>query len=306
MKISVIGAGNVGATAAHYLLEDRLADELVVVDVVPGLAKGKCLDFLEASPLRQYPIKVTGTEDFSEIRNSNIVVVTAGIARKPGMSRLDLLKTNEKIMKDVAMHIKTHASGAFVLVVSNPLDVMCYVALKTTGFPKNRVFGMAGVLDTSRFRYFVAEKLQLNPTDIQAMVLGGHGDEMVPIISTATVSGIPLTHFLNKTQIQEIVERTQKAGAEIVSYLKTGSAFYSPAASVVEMVRCLVTDVQKILPLACYLEGEYDAHDLYCGVPARLGREGVLEIIEIHLNPEEKEAMGKSLAAVKASLEELK
>ncbi len=306
MKISVIGAGNVGATAAHYLLEDRLADELVVVDVVPGLARGKCLDFLEASPLRHYPIRVIGTEDFSEIRNSNVIVVTAGIARKPGMNRLDLLKTNEKIMKDVAMHIKNHAPNAFVVVVSNPLDIMCYVALKTTGFPKNRVFGMAGVLDTSRFRYFVAEKLCVNPTDIQAMVLGGHGDEMVPIISTATVSGIPLTHFLDKTQIQEIVERTQKAGAEIVSYLKTGSAFYSPAASVVEMVRCLVTDVQKILPLACYLEGEYGARDLYCGVPVRLGREGVLEIIEIHLNPEEKEAFVKSLTAVKASLAELK
>ncbi len=306
MKISVVGAGNVGATTAQYLLEEKLADELVVVDVVPGLAKGKCLDFLEASPLRHYPIKVAGTEDFSEIRNSNIIVITAGIARKPGMSRLDLLKTNEKIMKDVSIHIKTHAPTAVVLVVSNPLDVMCYVALKTTGFQKNRVFGMAGVLDTSRFRYFVAEKLRVNPVDIQAMVLGGHGDEMVPIISTATISGIPLTHFLNKTQIQEIVERTQKAGAEIVSYLKTGSAFYSPAASVVEMVRCLVTDVQKILPLACYLEGEYGACDLYCGVPARLGRGGVLEIIEMKLNPEEKEAFGKSITAVKASLQELK
>ncbi len=300
-----MGAGNVGASCAVYLLEEKLADELVVVDIVEGLPQGKCLDMCEVSPLRDYPVKVIGSNNYADIKNSDVIVVTAGIARKPGMSRLDLLKTNEKIIKSVATEIKTHAPNAIIIVVSNPLDVMCYVTYKVTGFPKNRVFGMAGVLDTSRFRYFVAEKANVDPTQVQAMVLGGHGDEMVPVISSATVSGIPLTKFLSKADIDAIIERTQKGGAEIVALLKTGSAFYAPAASIVEMVKSVVKDTKKILPVACYLDGEYDAKGVYCGVPARLGQSGVEEIINIDLSADEKAALDKSISVVKESIASL-
>lgn len=305
MKISVVGAGNVGASAAVYLLEEKLADELVVVDIIEGLPQGKCLDLAEVSPIRGYPIKIAGANDYAKIEGSDIIVVTAGVARKPGMSRLDLLKINEKIIKSVATEIKAHAPNAIVIVVSNPLDVMCYVTYKVTGFPKNRVFGMAGVLDTSRFRYFVAEKANVDPTQVQAMVLGGHGDEMVPVISSATISGVPLTKFLSKEDIDAIIKRTQGGGAEIVALLKTGSAFYAPAASIAEMVKSVVKDTKKILPVTCYLDGEFGAKSVYCGVPARLGRNGIEQIIEIALSADEKAALNKSISVVQESIKSL-
>jgi len=306
MKITVFGAGNVGATTAHYLLEDNLCDELVLIDVAEGLAKGKVLDMLEASGVRGYTKKATGTEDPSAIQNSDLVIVTAGLARKPGMSRLDLLTTNKKIIESICANIKKFAPNAIVIMVTNPLDVMCYVAYKVLGFKKEKVFGMAGVLDTSRFRYFLADALNLNPKDIQAMVLGGHGDSMVPLLSFTTVSGIPLTELLkDKDKLDKIVERTRKGGGEIVALLKSGSAYYAPAASVVEMVKAIVSDEQQVFPCAAYLDGKYGANDVYCGVPVRLGKSGVVEIVDLPLTGDEKTALEKSIAEVKSSIKEL-
>lgn len=306
MKITVFGAGHVGATCAHYLLEDNLCDELVLIDVADGLAKGKILDMLEASGTRGYTKKATGTDNPEEVKNSDLVVVTAGIARKPGMSRLDLLNTNKKIVEGICENIKKFAPKAIVVLVTNPLDVMCYVAYKILGFSKERVFGMAGVLDTSRFRYFLADTLNVNPKDIQAMVLGGHGDSMVPLLSFTTVSGIPLTELLkDNDKLTKIVERTRKGGGEIVSLLKTGSAYYAPAASVVEMVKAIITDEQQILPCAAYLDGEYGARDVYCGVPVRLGKTGVVEIVSLPLTESEKASLDKSITEVKNSINEL-
>lgn len=305
MKISVVGAGNVGASAVAYLAEENLADELVCVDIIEGLPQGKMLDLAEASPIRGYRAKFAGSNDYSAIKGSNVVVVTAGVPRKPGMSRLDLLKINEKIVKSVCEDVKKHAPDCVLVVVTNPLDVMCYVALKTTGFSPHRVLGMAGVLDTSRYRYFISELLNLHPSEIQAMVLGGHGDEMVPLISCTTVSGIPAAGFLTGDQIAQLVDRTRKGGAEIVNLLKAGSAFYAPAASIVEMVKAIVTDSQKILPAACYLQGQYGFSDVYCGVPARLGKKGVEEVIEVNLTENEKKGLEKSVSVVKQAIAEM-
>lgn len=305
MKISIIGAGNVGATTALYILEERLTDELMVIDVVEGLAPGKMLDLAEAAALRGYRGKIMGSNDFSHTSNSDIIVITAGVARKPGMSRLDLLKTNQQIVKSVCLKIKELAPNSIVLVVTNPLDIMCYVALKTTEFEKSKVLGMAGVLDAARFRYFAGDKTGTPPSSVQAMVLGGHGDEMVPLKSMGSISGVPLNEFLTEEETEIIIKRTQNAGAEIVRYLKTGSAFYAPAASVVEMLRAMVQDENKVLPASAYLEGEYGFTDVYCGVPVRLGRCGIKEIMEIELSKEEKEALNKSVAVVKNAIEQL-
>lgn len=304
-KITVVGAGNVGATAALYLAEKKLGD-IVVVDVVDGLPQAKAEDLVHASAMRGYGnITITGANDYTPIKNSNIVIVTAGVARKPGMSRSDLLGVNAKIVGQVAGNIKEHAPNAIVIVVSNPLDVMCWVMLKQTGFPVNRIIGMAGVLDTCRFRYFIAEALGAHPSDVQAMVLGGHGDSMVPLPRYSTVSGVPITQLLPEDKINAMVDRARKGGGEIVSLLKTGSAFYAPAASAVEMAEAIIHDSKRILPCAVLLKGQHGINDVFVGVPVKLGREGVEQIYELKMDPSELKALQDSAAAVKADMDEL-
>ena len=303
-KVSIIGSGNVGATSALYIAEKRIAD-VVLIDVVEGLARGKALDAIEAAPLRRYDTYIEGTEDFSAMVDSDVVVVTAGMPRKPGMSRDDLLQVNAKIMRSVSEQIARYAPNAVLIVVSNPLDVMCYTALKVTGFALKRVVGMAGVLDSTRFRYFLAEKLGVNVNVTTALVLGGHGDSMVPLPRYTTVSGVPIPELLSKDVIDELVERTRKGGAEIVSYLKTGSAFWAPAASVSEMVECVVRDKKRILPCSAYLRGEYGIEGLFIGVPVKLGKNGVEEIVELSLTKEEREALATSAAGVRQVIEKL-
>jgi malate dehydrogenase len=298
-KITVVGAGNVGATTAQRLAEKELARQVVMVDVVEGVPQGKALDQWESAPIELFDSRVIGTNGYAETAGSEIVVITAGIARKPGMSRDDLLNTNAGIVKAVATEIKKTSPNAIIVMVSNPLDVMCYVALKVTGFPRERVLGMAGVLDTARYRSFLAEELNVSVRDIQAMVLGGHGDTMVPLISYTTVSGIPVSQLMDKAKLDAIVDRTRNGGAEIVKYLKTGSAYYAPSAAAVQMCEAIVLDQKRVLPCAAWLQGEYGMKDLFLGVPCVLGRKGLEKILDVKLTAEERTALEKSAAAVK-------
>lgn len=297
-KVTVVGAGNVGATAAQRLAEKELCD-VVLVDIVEGLPQGKALDLAEAAPIEKHDAHLTGTNDYAPSANSDIVIITAGIPRKPGMSRDDLLSTNAKIMKNVTQEVAKLSPDAVLIIVSNPLDAMCHVAYETSGFPKNRVIGMAGVLDSARFRTFIAMELNVSVENITAFVLGGHGDTMVPLPRYSTVAGIPITELLPQERINALVERTANGGAEIVGLLKTGSAFYAPASAAVEMAESILKDKKKILPCAAYLEGEYGYNDLFMGVPVKLGANGVEEVIEITLLDEEKVALDKSADAVK-------
>jgi malate dehydrogenase len=298
-KITVVGAGNVGATTAQRLAEKELARRVVLVDIQEGIPQGKGLDQWESAPIEGFDTRVTGTNTYEETAGSEIVVVTAGIARKPGMSRDDLLNTNAGIVKQVSENIRDTSPDAIIIIISNPLDVMSYVAKQVTGFPRERVLGMAGVLDTARFRSFIAEALDVSVRDIQAMVLGGHGDTMVPLISYTSVSGIPVTQLMSADKLQAIVDRTRAGGAEIVKYLKTGSAYYAPSAAAVQMCEAIVHDQKRILPCAAWLEGEYGMSGLFLGVPCKLGRAGLEQILEVELTPEERDALTKSAEAVR-------
>ncbi len=305
-KITVVGAGNVGATAAQRLAEKHLARTVVLVDVVEGIPQGKGLDQWESAPIEGFDTRVVGAQDYGPAAGSELFIVTAGIARKPGMSRDNLVRTNADIVQQVSRQIKQASPKAIVVVVSNPLDVMCWVTKQVTGFPRERVFGMAGVLDTARYRSFLAEALDVSVDDIQAMVLGGHGDTMVPLISYTTVSGIPVTQLLDKATLDQIVARTRNGGAEIVALLKTGSAYYAPSAAAVQMVESIVLDRKRVLPCAAWLEGEYGLSGMYCGVPCKLGRNGVEQILEVQLTADEKAALAKSANAVKETMAAVK
>ncbi len=303
-KVTIVGSGNVGASSALYISEKRLAN-VVLIDIVKGLAHGRALDSVEAAPIRKYDTTIMGTTDFTAMRDSDVVVITAGKARTPGMSRDDLLQINAKIISSVSKEIARYAPNAILIIVSNPLDVMCYLALKVTGFALKRVVGMAGVLDSTRFRYFLAAELGVSVGDTTALVLGGHGDSMVPLPRYTTVCGIPIPELLPKDTIDKLIERTRKGGAEIVSYLKTGSAFWAPAAAAAEMVECVIRDKMRILPCSAYLRGEYGIEGLFVGVPVKLGKNGVEEIVELVLSKEESEALQNSAAGVKAVIEKL-
>jgi malate dehydrogenase len=303
-KVSIIGAGNVGATATYYIAEKVIAD-LVMVDVAGGMTQAKALDFLHAGPLRGYDVSIAGTDDFARIADSNVVVITAGLPRKPGMDRMDLLKVNADIVKQAARAIVEHAPNAIVIVVSNPLDIMCHVALRSTGFDLRRVVGMAGILDSTRFRYFVAEQLGCALSSVHAMVLGGHGDQMVPLPRLTTVGGVPITELMDAATVARLVDRTRKGGAEIVALLKTGSAYYAPAASVADMVEAVITDRKHLAPCATYVRGEYGIDDLFIGVPVILGKNGVERIIELALTDDEQKQLLASAAAVRKGVEEL-
>ncbi len=296
-KITVVGAGNVGATAAHWIASKELAD-VVLVDIVEGTPQGKALDLAQAAPIDGFDVKLVGTNGYEETANSDVVIITAGIPRKPGMSRDDLLKTNSDIVGSVTEEIAKHSPDAFLIIVSNPLDAMAQVALKRSGFPKNRVIGMAGVLDSARMRCFLAEALDVSVENVTAFVLGGHGDTMVPLPRYSTCAGIPVTELLPEDEIAAIVDRTANGGAEIVGLLKTGSAFFAPSLGAVEMAESILKDKKKILPCAVYLEGEYGVNGLFVGVPAKLGKNGVEQIIEISLTNDERAALQKSAGAV--------
>ncbi len=298
-KITVVGAGNVGATAAQRVAEKELAREVVLIDIVDGIPQGKGLDQWESAPVEGFDTRVIGSNGYEEAAGSGIFIVTAGIARKPGMSRDDLLNTNAKIVREVSENIKRVAPEAIVIIVSNPLDVMCHVAKEATGFPRERVIGMAGVLDTARYRSFLALELDVSVEDIQAMVLGGHGDTMVPLVSYTTVSGIPITQLVPQERLDAIVDRARKGGAEIVQYLKTGSAYYAPSAAAVQMAEAIVKDKKRILPCSAWLEGEYGMEGLFLGVPCKLGRNGLEQIIEVELTDEERQALANSAEAVR-------
>ena len=297
-KVSIVGSGNVGATAAHWIASKELAD-VVLIDIIEGVPQGKGLDLLEAMPIEKRDSHVIGTNDYRDTANSDIVVITAGIPRKPGMSRDDLLNTNHNIMKAVIGEVVKHSPNCIVIVVSNPLDAMAQAAYKLCGFPRERVIGMAGVLDSARFRAFIADELKVSVENVTAFVLGGHGDTMVPLPRYSTVAGIPITELMDKATLDRLVQRTRDGGAEIVKYLKTGSAFYAPSAAATEMVEAILKDKKKILPCAAYLQGEYGINGLYVGVPVKLGAKGIEQIIEVKLTPEEKAGLDKSAAAVK-------
>jgi malate dehydrogenase len=301
-KITVVGAGNVGATAAQRLAEKNLARTVVLVDVIEGVPQGKGLDQWESAPIEGFDTRVVGTNTYDAAEGSELFIVTAGIARKPGMSRDDLVRTNVEIVRQVSEQIKRVAPRAIVVMVSNPLDVMCWVAKQVTGFPRERVVGMAGVLDTARYRSFLAEALNVSVEDIQAMVLGGHGDTMVPLVSYTTVSGIPVSQLLDQATLDAIVTRTRNGGAEIVNFLKTGSAYYAPSAAAVQMTEAIVLDKKRILPCAAWLEGEYGLSGIYCGVPCKLGKGGVEQILEVKLSDAERAALARSASAVKETM----
>jgi malate dehydrogenase len=305
-KITVVGAGNVGATTAQRIAEKELARTVVMVDVAEGIPQGKGLDQYQSAPVEGFDTRVVGSNGYDETAGSDIVVITAGIARKPGMSRDDLLNTNAGIVKSVSEQVKQTSPDAIVIVVSNPLDVMCYVAKAVTGFPRERVIGMAGVLDTARYRAFLAEAMDVSVRDIQAMVLGGHGDTMVPLVSYTTVSGIPVTQLLAKDKLDAIVDRTRNGGAEIVKHLKTGSAYYAPSSGAVQMVESIVLDQRRVLPCAAWLEGEYGMRDLYLGVPCKLGRGGLLQVLEVELTDAERQALEQSAQAVREPMAAVK
>jgi malate dehydrogenase len=297
-KVTIVGAGNVGATAAHWIASKELAD-VVLLDVVEGVPQGKGLDLLEAMPIEKRDCHITGTNDYADSANSDIVVITAGIPRKPGMSRDDLLQTNYKIMSDVVSKVIAHSPNSILIIVSNPLDAMAQTAFRHCKFNRERVIGMAGVLDSARFRTFIAEELNVSVENVTAFVLGGHGDTMVPLPRYSTVAGIPITELIEPSRLEAIVQRTRDGGAEIVKHLKTGSAYYAPSAATVEMVEAILKDKKKILPCAVYLEGEYGITGYFVGVPCKLGSRGLEEIIEIKLTPEEDAALKKSAVAVK-------
>jgi malate dehydrogenase len=297
-KITVVGAGNVGATAAQRVAEKELAREVVLIDIAEGIPQGKGLDQWQSAPIEGFDSRIIGSNGYEESAGSGIYIVTAGIARKPGMSRDDLLTTNAGIVKSVAENIARVSPNAIIIMVSNPLDVMCYVAMKASGFPRERVVGMAGVLDTGRYRAFLASEIGVSVEDIQAMVLGGHGDTMVPLISYTTVSGIPITQLIAQDKLDAIVQRTRTGGAEIVSYLKTGSAYYAPSSGAVQMAEAIVKDKKRILPCAAWLQGEYGMKDLFLGVPVLLGKNGVERIIEVELTDAERAALKSSADAV--------
>ncbi len=297
-KITVVGAGNVGATTAQRICEKELAD-VVLLDIIEGVPQGKSLDLVEASPVEKHDAFVTGTNNYEDTRDSDVVIITAGIPRKPGMSRDDLLKTNAKIIKNVTMQICKYSPEATLIIVSNPLDAMCHVAYNVSGFPKNRVLGMAGVLDSSRMRAFIAMELDVSIENTTAFVLGGHGDTMVPLPRYSTVAGIPITELMLPDRIDAICKRTASGGGEIVSLLKTGSAFYAPASSAVEMAKAIIRDKKQILPCAVLLEGEYGINDLFIGVPVKLGKNGMEEIIQINLTEQEQGALNHSADSVR-------
>ena len=301
-KITVVGAGNVGASTAQRIAETELARRVVLVDILEGVPQGKGLDQWESAPIEGFDTRVMGSNDYGPAADSELFVVTAGIARKPGMSRDDLVQTNAKIVKAVSEEIKRCSPDAVVIIVSNPLDVMCWVAKTVTGFPRERVVGMAGVLDTARYRSFLAEALDASVEDIQAMVLGSHGDSMVPLVSYTTVSGIPVTQLLDAKQLDAIVDRTRKGGAEIVGLLKSGSAYYAPSAAAVQMAESIAKDKRRILPCAAWLEGEYGLEGLYVGVPCKLGAGGVESIIEVDLTDDERAALHRSADAVRSTM----
>lgn len=304
-KITIVGAGNVGATTAQLAAYKELGD-VVLVDIVEGVPQGKGLDLLESGPIEQFSGRVFGTNDYKDTANSDVVVITAGIPRKPGMSRDDLIDTNAKIVKSVIEQIIKYSPDTILIVVTNPLDIMACLAKEVSGFPKNRVIGMAGVLDSTRFRAFIAEELNVSMEDTQAMVLGGHGDSMVPLPRYSNVSGISITELLSADKIDKLVQRTRKGGGEIVALLKTGSAFYAPGASIIQMAESIIKDKKRILPCAAYLEGEYGIEGIFVGVPVKLGADGIEEILQLKLTEEESNALKSSADAVKEILSKLK
>ena len=304
-KVTIVGAGNVGATAAHWAAEKELAD-IVLIDVIPDMPKGKALDLMETGPVEGFDTKLVGTNDYKDTANSDIVVITAGLARKPGMSRDDLLEANRKIVYECTENIVKYSPDAILIIVSNPLDAMCHVAKAVSKFPKHRVFGMAGILDTARFRCFLSMEMGVSVEDIQAMVLGGHGDTMVPLPRYTTVAGVPITELLPKEKIDAIVQRTAKAGGEIVALLKTGSAYYSPSAAVIQIVEAILKDKKRVVPCAAYLEGEYGIKGFYVGVPIKIGAKGVEQIVELKLTADEQAALNKSAAAVRELVDIMK
>jgi len=304
-KITVVGGGNVGASCAVNLATKELGD-VVLVDVVEGVPQGKGLDMLQMGPVEGYDVQITGANDYAPTANSDVVVITAGLARKPGMSRDDLLIANHEVVKSVTEQIAKHSPNAILVLVTNPLDAMCWTAFKTSKFPKNRVIGMAGVLDSARFRTFIAQELNVSVENVTAVVMGGHGDTMVPVVRLSGVSGIPLTELIAPERLAAIVDRTRNGGAEIVKHLKTGSAYYAPSASAVEMVESILKDKKKVLPCAAYLEGEYGIDGLFVGVPVKLGSGGIEKIYEIKLTDEEKAMLAKSSASVKELVDILK
>jgi len=304
-KISIIGAGFVGATAAHWAAEKELGD-VVLVDIIEGIPQGKALDLFEASPIEGFDARVIGTNAYEETKDSDVVIITSGIPRKPGMSREDLLETNKKIIESVVTQVVERSPKAILIMVTNPLDTMTYLAFKSSRFPKQRVIGMAGILDAARFKAFIAMELNVSVEDIQALLLGGHGDEMVPLPRYTTISGIPLSQLLPKETVDRLVDRTRKGGGEIVNLLKTGSAFYAPSAAVVQIAEAILKDKKRILPCCVYLDGEYGLKDICFGVPVKLGIGGVESIIELQLTEEEKRLVSKSAESVKKSIMELK
>jgi malate dehydrogenase len=306
MKITVVGAGNVGATAAQRIVDKELANEVVLIDIVEGLPQGKGLDMYESTPVEGSDTRVVGTNDYAATAGSDIIVITAGIARKPGMTREQLQETNAGIVKNVTEQVAPKSPKSIIIVVSNPLDVMTYVAWKVSGFDRSRVVGMAGILDTARYRTFIAEALNVSVKDIQALVLGGHGDSMVPLVRYTTIAGVPLSEFMDKETIEKIVKRTRDGGIEIVNYLKTGSAYYAPSASAVEMVEAIVKNQNRILPCAAWLQGEYGMKDTFVGVPVKLNRKGIEKIIEVPLTADEKAGLAKSADEVKSNIAKLK
>jgi malate dehydrogenase len=303
-RVTVIGAGNVGATTAQQIIETGLAD-VILVDIVDGLPQGKALDLAEAAPVVGYDVRIVGTNDYADTADSKIIVVTSGLARQPGMSRDDLMAKNAGIVRSVVAQAAAASPDAILIIVTNPLDAMCHVAMQASGFPKERVIGMAGVLDSARFRSFIAEELEVSVRDVRAFVLGGHGDTMVPLPRYSTVGGVPITELMSAERIEELVTRARNGGAEIVALLKTGSAFYAPAASVVEMVESILRDRRRVLPCAAYLEGEYGVQGLFVGVPVILGNGGIERVLEIRLTPDEQAAFARSAAAVKELVDKL-
>ncbi|TAK54032.1 MAG: malate dehydrogenase [Bacteroidetes bacterium] len=306
MKITVVGSGNVGATAAQRIVDKELANEVVLVDIIEGVPQGKGLDMYESAPIEGTDTRVIGSNGYDETAGSDIVIITAGIARKPGMTREQLQETNAGIVKDVTEKVAAKSPKAILIVVSNPLDVMTYVAYKASGFDRHRVIGMAGVLDTARYRTFIAMELGVSVEDIQALVLGGHGDSMVPLVRYTTIAGVPLSAFTDQATIDKLVTRTRNGGIEIVNFLKTGSAYYAPSAAAVEMAEAIVKDKKRILPCAAYCQGEYGLNDTYIGVPVKLGKKGMEQIVEVPLTDEEKAALHKSANEVKANIAKLK
>ncbi len=304
-KVTVIGSGNVGATAAHRLADKQLAD-VVLIDILEGVPQGKGLDLFESGPIEGYDVRIKGTNDYADTANSDLIVMTAGFPRKPGMSRDDLLKANYDVVKSTIEKAVKYSPDSILIVVTNPLDAMAQTAYKASGFSKNRVIGMAGILDTARYRTFIAEALNVSVQNVQGFVLGGHGDTMVPVRRYTTVAGIPVQELMPKDQLDKIIERTRNGGAEIVNLLKAGSAYYAPSAAAVEMIDAIFNDRKKILPCAAYLEGEYGIRGLFVGVPVKLGARGIEQIIEIKLTPEEHAALQKSAAAVKELVDIIK